>query len=219
MGRFIDLAGKRFGRLVVVRRSKERASDKHIRWDCQCDCGSEAVVIGHLMRYGLTKSCGCLSKQITGDMSRTHGRSKTRTYRIWKGMRRRCNAPSAAHFEYYGGRGISVHPRWETFENFLEDMGECPAGSSLDRVDNSKNYEPGNCRWATIQTQARNMRSNRLIEYRGEVKCLAEWAEITGLHTTVISGRLSLGWEVGRALFTPSRGRKRVGQKDSVINP
>lgn len=120
-------------------------------------------------------------------------------------MRRRCQVAGNSRWDYYGARGIQVSDRWDNFEAFFEDMGECPSGMSLERIDNDKGYEPGNCRWATLKEQARNQRTNRLIECRGELRCLAEWSEITGLHRTVIFGRLKRGWPPERAIFEPKR--------------
>lgn len=203
MGSFIDMTGQRFGRLLVLKRAENKGAQT--QWMCRCDCGTTRPVRAILLRKGLTTSCGCFMREIAGWMNRTHGGSKTRTHKIWKGMRGRCLTPTNTRWEYYGGRGITVDPRWDSYEAFLEDMGECPEGMSLERIDNSKGYGPANCRWATLKEQARNQRTNRIIEYRGERKCLAEWCEITGLHHTIIRSRLRLGWSVEDALFKPKR--------------
>jgi hypothetical protein len=195
------MTGKRFGRLVALRRTDNKG--RQTQWLCRCDCGTVRPVLGSLLRGGLTTSCGCFMRETTGAINRTHGRSKTRTYKIWKGMRGRCQCPSNTRWAYYGGRGITVDPRWDNYDAFLEDMGECPPGKSLERIDNSRGYGPDNCRWATLKEQARNQRTNRMIECRGEKKCLAEWCEITGLHHSVIRSRLRLGWSVEDALFKP----------------
>lgn len=124
-------------------------------------------------------------------MREQHGYCGTRTYRIWKAMRTRCNNPRVRAYPRYGGRGIKVCPRWDSFSAFLADMGEAPEGMSLDRwPDKSGNYEPGNCRWATPKEQARNMRVNRLIEHDGETLCLSEWAERFGTTSDVLWKRL-----------------------------
>lgn len=130
-------------------------------------------------------------------------------YSIWMNLRARCNNPKSNRFYRYGARGIRVCDRWTAdFLNFLEDMGRCPSPDhSIDRIDNDGDYEPGNCRWATRKEQCRNRRSSRFIEFHGEVKTSAEWAEEMGMSRTALHARLSAGWSVDRALTEPIRGR------------
>lgn len=139
-----------------------------------------------------------------------HGHScrggTTTTYRSWRQMLSRCyyakNDPS---FQDYGGRGITVCDRWRDFRNFLTDMGDRPEGFTLDRFPNvNGNYEPGNCRWATMKQQAVNRRSNRLITFNGETKALQTWAEERGLHHRTLWNRLARGWGLDDALNTPT---------------
>lgn len=137
---------------------------------------------------------------------RTHGQNtrNSHTYRIWAGMIQRCCNPKRDHYFRYGGRGISVTPRWRTFENFLHDMGECPAGLTLERVDNAKGYERANCRWATRKQQARNTRRNRLVSHDGQTMSVVEWSEATGLRANLIVWRLDNSWPAEKALTTPA---------------
>jgi hypothetical protein len=120
----------------------------------------------------------------------------------------RCQNPSAKGYENYGGRGISVCERWKDFTAFYEDMGDPPSGTSIDRIDNNGNYEPSNCRWATVTEQARNRRTNKILSFRGKDKCIAEWAECLGLTVNAIRNRLRVGWSVEQTLSTPLRGRE-----------
>lgn len=125
----------------------------------------------------------------------------TRTYRTWLGMRARTmglNSP-----ERYIARGIGLSPRWDEYANFLADMGEQPDGLTLDRIDNDKGYEPGNCRWATRQEQANNRRSNRFIEHDGKRQTITQWANGAGVSVQVLSYRIKQGWAFGAALSTP----------------
>lgn len=117
--------------------------------------------------------------------------SGTRTYYAWRSMRARCSNPKNASFAHYGGRGIQVCPEWSSFDQFVADMGEVPNGLTLDRIDNDGNYEPMNCRWVSIKEQLNNQRRNRRIEFNGEVKTLAQWAEHLGVRHDTLSRRLS----------------------------
>lgn len=121
----------------------------------------------------------------------------------------RCNNPKATAYNLYGGRGIKVCDRWmESFSNFLEDMGERPQDTSLDRIDFNGNYEPSNCRWANSVVQARNKRNNLIIDYDGTTMCLEAWAEELGIKSNSILTRLKRGWSIGQALLLEPRFEK-----------
>jgi hypothetical protein len=127
------------------------------------------------------------------------------TYTIWKRMRQRCSNPNSSNYEWYGGRGIKVCERWDSFANFLSDMGERPDGLSIDRRDNDGDYCPENCRWATTKQQHRNKSSNRLITHNSQTRCLIEWSEFAGLSIRVLAERLRTGWDFATAITTPVR--------------
>lgn len=162
MGKKIDLTGKIFTRLTVIKESTKRISGGVI-WECLCDCGNQTfVAASHLIREK-TKSCGCLAKERLSEGRFKHGKSNTFEYDCWRSMKARCYNENNARFEKYGERGITVCDKWlKSFENFYEDMGKCPEGLSLDRIDVNGNYCPENCRWADIYTQNFNqgMRKN-----------------------------------------------------------
>lgn len=159
-----DIAGRRFGRLVAQTQSGWHHLKSGIRvqvWKCICDCGAVLDVKMAYLKSGDTSSCGCLRRERTAALKRTHGMAhQSSTYDIWVLMRQRCNNPKANGFRYYGGKGVAVCKRWDSFEAFLQDMGERPPGMTLDRIDPSGNYELANCRWATWETQNRNKRNS-----------------------------------------------------------
>lgn len=139
---------------------------------------------------------------------RTHGHcandSESRVYIIWLSMRSRCQNPRRDKWARYGGRGITVCERWQRFENFWADMGEPPAGHSLERIDNDGPYSPENCRWASQKEQCRNTSRRHHIVYQGLRLTVAEWAERQGIPRKTLSYRLNTcGWDVERALTTP----------------
>lgn len=185
-----DLTGQVFGRLTVLELLPERSANGSKVWKCRCSCGKYHAAQACNLNFGQTNSCGCLKEQTKSNFR--HGGCGTREYAIWKGLTKRCYNPKAVHYHNYGGRGIKVCSRWRnSFENFLADMGKCPKGKSIDRFpDKDGDYKPSNCRWATHTEQARNRRNNFLIEYRGETKCLQEWAEIFGLKSMLLRRRL-----------------------------
>lgn len=157
MGRFIDLTGMVFGRLTVVCRGPRQGAK--ITWACRCECGRLSMAHGQDLRSGKHRSCGCLHlERVTKHGVSAPGR-RTPTYHSWTAMKMRCLQPNHRKYAYYGGRGITICERWRnSFSAFVEDMGERPAGHSLDRIDTNGNYEPGNCRWATRDEQRANQR-------------------------------------------------------------
>jgi hypothetical protein len=193
-----DLTGSRYGRLCVI--SPKGIFSGRKKWVCKCDCGGYANVLTSSLTSGKTKSCGCIVRK--------HGAVGTRAYSIWREMHKRCGYPKAKDFIKYGARGISVCPEWSSFQTFLCDMGAPPTDKhSIDRRDGNLGYSKANCRWATAKEQMRNRRSNKLVEFGGETKCLSEWEELKGLRRGILGRRLRRGWPIEEAM-TPQGSAK-----------
>lgn len=191
--------GDRYGRFTVLCAAPWNGGQtKSI---CQCDCGEIRTVYNNSLKRGEHNSCGC-SRIIHGHNDK---RGPSITYLAWIEMRRRCLDSTRQHFKNYGGRGICVCERWSKFENFLTDMGCCPEGLSLDRINNNQGYFKENCRWASDKVQSNNKRNNRFISFMGKRQTLAQWADEIGISNTGLSCRLSAGWTISDALQTPVR--------------
>lgn len=201
--RFINLTGKTIGNWEVLGFAGKDSWGGCL-WECRCACGAVKRVLGNSLRGNGSKKC-------SGCARTSHGHARkgqcTATYKSWVSLVKRCTSPNDSSFSRYGGRGIKITSTWrKSFAAFLADMGERPSKNhSIDRIDNEGHYEPGNCRWATKTEQGRNKRTNRLIAFRGEVKCLAEWAEQFGISRARVGQRLKAGWPTGKALTTPVR--------------
>lgn len=215
MSNLRDLTGQRFGELTVVRRGPNGAG-RNTRWLCRCSCGNETLVFSGNLTRGFTTSCGCTRMEKTASKLATHRETKTRLYQIWYNMKTRCNNPNSRQYVYYGGRGISVCEVWEKYENFRKwamDSGYSDE-LTIERLDVNGDYEPNNCEWVTRKQQANNKRANRYIEFGGERRTVAEWADNLGMDKRALWDRLFVQkWSVERALTTPPRIRHK---KESI---
>jgi len=216
-GKFIDLAGQKFGRLTPV---EHIGKDKWggTLWLCECDCGKEIIILRSSLVSGNTKSCGCLYKEKSlKGMNLKHGCKGKRIYNIWKAMIKRCDNKKDSNYKNYGGRNpaITVCGRWSNknpkgFENFLTDMGEPPTPKhSIDRTDNNLGYYKLNCRWATIKEQARNRRNNINYIFNGKKECLSALAEKFHMKRQTLQKRLERGLSIEEALTIPVKKYKK----------
>jgi hypothetical protein len=192
--RHVLTKGERFGKLVILEDAAKISG--RCAYLCACDCGKQIAVRSmSLLRGAGTRSCGCLVGESIRSRSTVH-RHATRSgltpeFSSWRAMIKRCTSVKGNRYHRYGNRGITVCQRWSEFHNFLEDMGSRPEGTSLDRIDNDGNYEPGNCRWANSAQQARNTRKTRLLTFNGETLCMLDWSERLNVRYRLLQYHLS----------------------------
>ena len=209
MSRKLDITNKKFGRLKAI--SVNRTNGKS-HWLCKCDCGKNVIIGVSQLTTGQTKSCGCLQREILGNIRRTHGFSGNRFYSIYKGIGKRCNNPKEPNYKNYGGRGIKR--LWKSFEEFKDDMYKSylnhvkkfgAKDTMIERKDNNGDYCEENCIWATKKIQNNNRRNNHFLTYKGKEMTIAEWSEYLGITQSVLYRRSGLGWSINRMFNQPVR--------------
>lgn len=201
--KFVDLSGKKFGRLLVISRAENL--NGRVTWLCSCDCGNKKIVQANKLANGHTKSCGCLLPDRNRQRLKRHGHAaknkQSLTYSTYLGMHTRCENENAINFERYGGAGVDVCERWKSgegnlsgFECFLKDMGERPALEySIDRIDNSKGYDVNNCRWASVREQVLNRRNTVMVDVSGYPVPLSVACELSGIKYATAWQRIKRG--------------------------
>ena len=208
MSKYGDLTGLRFGRLTVIGPTKftRKSGEVEKAWRCRCDCGNESIVTPTRLSIGTSRSCGCLQREITAQLKASHGKCGTKEYRSWAKIKQRCLNPKHKHFKNYGGAGITISCGWrDDFQAFLDHIGPAPTDAhTVDRIDNSRGYEPGNVRWATKEQQARNTSKNIWVNVNGERLCLEDAASASGLKSITVTSRLRRGWDIQAALSEPA---------------
>ena len=203
----IDLTGQKFGKLTVIERA-ENAKSGRVRWLCKCDCGGVTISQSNDLKSGRAKSCGCLRH--TPPPNKTHGKSKTRIYRIRRAIIARCYNSNHEQYKDYGGRGITVCVEWlNSFTAFYEwaVASGYTDDLTIDRKDNNGNYEPNNCCWVTRKEQANNRRNNILVTYNGKTQSVTQLAEELGIDSAILRARIYIGWDIEKAINTPIRKR------------
>lgn len=185
MGRKIDISGKTYNLLTAI--SFSHIKNGHTYWLFKCQCGNLSVKDISRVKESVTKSCGCLRTP--------HNKSRTREYKIWIGIKTRCNKPNDINYHNYGGRGIKICNEWlHSFKNFINHVGVAPTPKhTIDRIDVNGDYEPGNVRWATIIEQHNNCRTNRRVEFKGQIKTISEWCRELGLDYKLTYRRIASG--------------------------
>lgn len=207
----LHLAGKRFGKLLVLEEVQTEKRGSY--WLCQCDCGNKFLILGSRLSDGKKVECNDCAKKRSGEANKTHGMKHTRLYGIWHGIKDRCLNTNGKGYKNYGGRGIIICDEWKN--DFISFYNWAMANGyrddlSIDRINNNGNYEPLNCRWADNVTQQNNRRVNRYLTYNGETHTYREWSRITGINHCTIAARIDKnGWTVELALNTPPKKCKR----------
>ena len=172
------LIGKKFSRLTAI--NITHRTNGRTYYECKCDCGGTAIIMGKQLLNGKTKSCGCLWKEavaISNSRENPVKKKFPKEFRTWVQLRNRCQNNKNDSYQNYGGRGITVCNQWnESFYNFLSDMGMAPSSKhTIDRKNNNGNYEPDNCRWATVREQNNNKGDTILVEIQGKKQSLKAW--------------------------------------------
>jgi hypothetical protein len=192
MIRWAESVGLRFGKLTVLRFVGIKQVGQHSTLLLRCDCGTEVERYTNTLR----KSAACPKCQaaLMRERYTRHGMRGSPEYSSWRSAKDRCHNEKSKDYVRYGAKGIHMHPAWrESFEDFMAHIGPRPDGTSLDRIDNSRGYEPGNVRWATQRQQAANRRNSTYIEVNGRSVLLADYARELGITTCAAHMRLKRG--------------------------
>lgn len=220
-----NLVGRKFGRLSVIEKVKGKtlkSGYEQQTYKCVCDCGNETVVPYSALMTGNTTSCGCYAKELLGKRHRTHGKSHTKLYDVWKEMRYRCSKPSDKSYQYYGQKGIKVCAEWDNdYQEFYDwaISSGYKKGLEIDRIDPNGDYCPENCRWITRREQMNNTTANRFITINGITHTLSEWSQLFSVNYDTVWDRLKLGWDEVSALTAPLKyqynkeGKFKDGEK------
>ena len=220
MSRFKNLTGMKFGRLTVIERAKDKFrknGKKEICWKCLCECGNIKILTRNSLLSSHVKSCGCLRIEKTKERRTKHGLRNTQLYRVWSNIKTRCYNPNKDTYQYYGGKGITMYPKWqEDFISFYTWSLEngYKEGLTIDRINPNGNYEPSNCRWVTTTQQQNNKLNNYWITYSGETHTLAEWSNKLNLSYGALRRRIQgLNWSIEKAFTTPVKNMNNKKEK------
>jgi len=206
MGKMIDMTGKKCGRLTILKRGY-KTNDTRAYWECLCECGNTSIVLGRYLRSGHTKSCGCLRIERIKVTNTIHNgctrKNRERLYNIHESIKQRCTNKNTDNYERYGGRGITMCREWDDYGTFREWAYNSGYSKelSIDRIDNSGNYQPNNCRWADDITQANNTRTNIYVVIGDKRKTIAEWSRELDSNAKRAYARVVRGWDLDEKLF------------------
>lgn len=187
-------SGEKYYMLTVIKYAYKKKN--HVYWECVCDCGKQTFKRIDCMKTGNDKSCGCYnkSKNKKRNTIRTHGDTGKRLYRIWAGMKTRCNTKSSSRYKYYGAKGIKIYNEWNNYKIFKEWALKNGYTEllTIDRINSIGNYQPNNCRWINMKEQARNRKNSIYINYQGQNLHIKQWAEKLNISYNAIINRLKI---------------------------
>jgi hypothetical protein len=204
----LNLVGLTIGRLTITERVGTHTTPGGVRrslWRCTCSCGGETTISAKIIAAKSSLSCGCLQKERVSTAVSTHRGSRSKLYKVWTSMKQRCHNQADAGYKVYGARGITVCDEWrDSFAAFRAAVGDPPApGMSIDRIDGTKGYEPGNVRWATSEQQMSNTSRTRHLNYKDETLTMKQWSVRMGIPYATLRQRIDKGMSVADALETP----------------
>ena len=202
----IDITGQKFNRLTPIKQVGKGKGG--IKWLCKCDCGNETILSQYLIKSGMVKSCGCLLYE--NDHTKTHQLSKTKLYRVWQAIKRRCFNKNCKDYKDYGGRGVTICQEWlNDFMNFYNwaMISGYKEDLSIDRIDVNGNYCPENCRWVSMIVQQNNKRNSKFVTYNNQTHTISDWGRILGIKASILYQRLKKGWSIERAFTTPPKNK------------
>ncbi len=183
----------------------------------RCRCGNILQLTPSRLKK--RRSCGCATMEICTKVNITHGMTNAKGFRTWEAMISRCYKEKDLNYHNYGGRGITVCERWKgSFVEFYKDMGPRPDKHSIERINNNGNYEPGNCKWATMKEQGNNRRNNIRVKCIGLELTLWEWSKITGISVDLYRDRVKEGrWDLQRIILTPKLTQEAINNKNMQL--
>lgn len=222
MGKFVDLTGRRFGKLVVIERagySTDKSGRKYIMWKCQCDCGNTKELRSNSLLGGGNVSCGCMYHAIRKKDSVKTNKNVRRLYMIWAGMKQRCYNENCESYKWYGAKGVSVCREWindfRSFEKWSYDSGY-KENLSIERKDPKGDYEPSNCEWIELPNQQDNKRNTVRIKINGKYFTLKEISELYGINRATLYSRYSNGASVDELLKPVGTAKKKHARKNTL---
>ncbi len=191
--------GDKIFRLTLLKKAENH------KWLCRCECGKEKEISKYSLAKMSVKSCGCYKRDLLNSFNKTHGMTATRIYRIWSGMKKRCDNPRFKHYKWYGGRGITYSKKWESFERFYLDMKDGYEDNlTLERIDRNSNYCKKNCKWATVLEQMNNHGECVFVTIGKETKSVSDWCRKFGVSYNTIMTRVA---------------RQNLSHKEALLKP